>query len=80
MITASTACLQGIVKQLLNAAVLDSVKDGVEWLYVHAALTNTAAVSLYGNACCFEKEQEEGENEARLQRRPRRLLFRKQLC
>ena len=77
---ASIICLQGFVKQLLHAAVIEGVRDGVEWLYVHAAVTNTAAISLYSDACCFEKEQEEGENEARLQRRPRRLLFRKQLC
>ena len=67
------------MKELISAAAMESIRDGVEWLYVHAAITNTAAISLYSDACCFEREQEESENEARLQRRPRRLLFRKQL-
>lgn len=71
--------MQGFVKQLIEAAVIESAKTGVEWLYVHAAVTNVAAVSLYSNACGFEKEQEESETRARAQRRPRRVLFRKHL-
>ncbi|CAL5228914.1 g12137 [Coccomyxa viridis] len=55
---------KGFVKELINAAVIEGVRDGVEWLYVHAGITNTAAISLYSNACCFESEQEESENEA----------------
>ena len=73
------SCMQGFVKQLINTAVTESSRHGLEWLYVHAAVTNTAAVSLYSNSCGFVKEQEESENEARMQRRPRRLLFKKQL-
>ena len=71
--------MQGFVKQLINTAVIESRSMGVDWLYVHAAVTNTAASSLYSSSCGFVKEQEESENDARLQRRPRRLLFRKAL-
>ncbi len=71
--------MQGIVKRLIKAACTESAKAGVEWLYVHAATENTAALSLYTEACGFEKEQKESESIARLQRRSRRLLFRKQL-
>ena len=73
------AWLQGIVKRLVEAACTESAKAGVEWLYVHAAMENTAALSLYTSACGFEEEQKEPESIARLQRRSRRLLFRRHL-
>lgn len=52
---------------------------GVQFLYVHVAQDNTAAVKLYSTHCGFQQEQKESEPYARALSRPSRLLLCKQL-
>lgn len=55
------------------------LSTGVQFLYVHVAQDNTAAVQLYSIHCGFEQEQKESESYARALSRPSRLLLRKQI-
>lgn len=68
--------MQGFAQGLIRAAIEESRRAGIRWLYVHAAAQNTAAIKLYTQRCGFEQEQEEAEGTAIRLNRPRRYLFR----
>lgn len=55
------------------------LSTGVQFLYVHVAQDNTAAVQLYSSHCNFQQEQKESDSYARALSRPSRLLLRKQM-
>ncbi len=57
----------------------DVLPAGVEYLYVHVAHDNQAAMHLYCNRCGFHQEQSESEGYARALSRPRRFLLCQQL-
>jgi ribosomal protein S18 acetylase RimI-like enzyme len=69
------AWVQGIAKMLINAAMEEAARRGVQHMYVHVAADNTAARQLYIEQCGFRVEQEESEGFARALNRPRRLLL-----
>lgn len=77
--TAKAAQRKGVAAQLIQAAEAEASKQGVQYLYVHVAQENTAAVQLYCTRCGFHQEKKESEAVARGLSRPSRLLLCKQL-
>lgn len=62
---------------LIEAAYEYAREAGVTHLYVHVAVDNESALTLYRDQCQFEHEQTEDISVAKSLNRPKRLLLKK---